>query len=774
MEPQRESFELSPRRLREYTTSGQNTDREIPAVHPSVREADALSEIRSSIISEDTRPQEEVDVDIDNPLRVLSESERNRKINELIEFDRGLRDYRNLLRRGGIHATVQVPRIVVEDDQDGQNLSRAQKRYLKRETKLGTFRQSKHLRSSLLATCLAGMIQGWTQSAINGSNLAMAQEFHIQVSSRPIATPGLPEPGKSEHSLWMFGFVTAVPFLIGGIVAPIISDPLQERHLGRRGAIAVACLVSIGATIGQAFSKTLDHLIGCRLLIGASLAAKASAAPLLTAEVAPNHLRGNLLATWQLSDAFGIFLGFSANLAILNIHSANSNIIWRLQTVTVLIPTVLLLFVVLLTPESPRFLMKHGKLRRALESFILLRPTPVSAIAGARDFVYAHFQLDAESKSMGRHLAAREMDDSESIGSEYPDDDSIAGVPPRRHLPPPRYHHSQTSYFRRLAYFWRVPRARRSLACASTAMVAQQFTGVNTIVFLSTVLLAKAGASAVDSAWVGFGLGLTNFIFGIPAFYYGETIGRATLLLLGFPFMFLFMLLLAIFFGIREPGEHSLTVLFGIFGLLFMISYSPTAGTSPFAISAEVFPLVIREVGHSLAVTVNFVLLGVVLLVFPSLSDNKGAYGSSLGLFAGLNVIAFVLCYLYVPETKGRTLEELRSTFDLPTRIHIRYRMLYITEWFAMRFLLPVALKLHLLKSKRRKDLRERSEMFKQRITFHRWGPEEIQVARRRWQAATQCETIPDVEHLFYPWGQARRPPPGRVETNGDIDGQNR
>lgn len=103
--------------------------------------------------------------------------------------------------------------------------------------------------------------------------------------------------------------------------------------------------------------------------------------------------------------------------------------------------------------------------------------------------------------------------------------------------------------------------------------------------------------------------------------------------------MFVFMLLLAVFSGIREPGEHSLTVLFGIFGLLFMIAYSPTAGTSPFAISAEVFPLVIREVGHSLAVTVNFVLLGIVLLVFPKLSDNKGAYGSSLGLFVSHSIL---------------------------------------------------------------------------------------------------------------------------------------
>jgi MFS family permease len=74
--------------------------------------------------------------------------------------------------------------------------------------------------------------------------------------------------------------------------APFVSDFLQEHFLGRRGAIAIACAVSIGATIGQCFSTSIAQIIGCRVVTGLTLAAKASSAPLLTAEVAPNHLRG--------------------------------------------------------------------------------------------------------------------------------------------------------------------------------------------------------------------------------------------------------------------------------------------------------------------------------------------------------------------------------------------------------------------------------------------------------------------------------------------------
>jgi MFS family permease len=72
----------------------------------------------------------------------------------------------------------------------------------------------------------------------------------------------------------------------------LIADPLQEILLGRRGAIALACVVSIIATIGQSFSKTPAQLLGCRAITGLTLAAKASTAPLLIAETSPKHLRG--------------------------------------------------------------------------------------------------------------------------------------------------------------------------------------------------------------------------------------------------------------------------------------------------------------------------------------------------------------------------------------------------------------------------------------------------------------------------------------------------
>jgi hypothetical protein len=142
---------------------------------------------------------------------------------------------------------------------------------------------------------------------------------------------------------------------------------------------------------------------------------------------------------------------------------------------------------------------------------------------------------------------------------------------------------------------------------------------------------------APSDTWPPFTLArikINNTRFGLPAFWYLDKIGRANLLLLGFPPMFIFLLITALVFQVsKDAGRLPLV---SVFGLFYVIAYSPTAGTSPFAISAEVFPLVIREVGHSLAVGVNFVGLGLVLAIFPSLSDAMGGYTASLSLFVSI------------------------------------------------------------------------------------------------------------------------------------------
>jgi MFS family permease len=121
------------------------------------------------------------------------------------------------------------------------------------------------------------------------------------------------------------------------------------------------------------------------------------------------------------------------------------------------------------------------------------------------------------------------------------------------------------------------------------------------------------------------------------------------------------------------------------FVILFTIGYSPGGGPVPFAYSAEVFPLSHREVGMSFAVaSINFwgFLLSLTFFRIVAVFTIQGAFG----FYAGLNILCFALIFLFLPETKQKTLEELDYVFGVPTRIFIKHNVTKMVPWFFRRF----------------------------------------------------------------------------------------
>lgn len=132
-----------------------------------------------------------------------------------------------------------------------------------------------------------------------------------------------------------------------------LSDPLSESFAGRRAPICLSAILILASIIGCAVTTHWTQLLGCRILLGIGMGTKASVVPVFAAEVAPAHVRGALVMNWQLFDAFGIFLGSTATLILATAgHTA-----WRWQTASSVLPTVVLLTLIYVCPESPRFLM---------------------------------------------------------------------------------------------------------------------------------------------------------------------------------------------------------------------------------------------------------------------------------------------------------------------------------------------------------------------------------------------------------------------------------
>lgn len=217
-------------------------------------------------------------------------------------------------------------------------------------------------------------------------------------------------------------------------------------------------------------------------------------------------------------------------------------------------------------------------------------------------------------------------------------------------------------------------------------MIAQQMCGINIIAFYSSTVFEQAGSTPFNALLASFGFGLVNFIFAWPAIWTIDTFGRRSLLLFTFPNMA--WSLLAAGLCTLIPGTSGTHLgLVALFIYIFAAFYSPGEGPVPFAYSAEVFPLSHREVGMSWAVSTCLFWAAVLSITFPRILSSLGVLGAFC-LYAGLNVVAFVMIFFWVPETKQRTLEELDYVFAVPTNIFMRYQLTKALPWWVRRYVL--------------------------------------------------------------------------------------
>ncbi|KAL2194088.1 hypothetical protein P885DRAFT_71652 [Corynascus similis CBS 632.67] len=439
----------------------------------------------------------------------------------------------------------------------------------------------------------------------------------------------------STRDTLLVGLINSGPYIGSALIGCWLSDPINN-WLGRRGVIFVSAHFCIWPVIGSAFCHNWPEQLACRLLMGIGMGIKASTVPIYAAENSPALIRGALVMSWQMWTAFGIFLGTAFNLAVFYTGSIN----WRLMLGAPFIPAVPLLCLIYLCPESPRWYMKKNRYADAWRSMEKLRHHPLQV---ARDIFYIHSQLEIEFEIM-----------------------------------------KGSNYAQRFVELFTIPRVRRATLAAFTVMIAQQMCGINIIAFYSTTVFKENGSTEFQALLASFGFGLINWLFAFPAFWTIDTFGRRSLLLFTFPNMAWTLLAAGLFTLLPEKStERAATV--ALFVYLFAMFYSPGEGPVPFTYSAEVFPLSHREIGMGFAVATCLFWAAVLGMTFPFLLDRAGVVGA-FGVYAGFNVVAFIMIFFVVPETKQRTLEELDYVFAVPTRKFAKYQVTEALPWFIKRW----------------------------------------------------------------------------------------
>ncbi|GAA5919070.1 hypothetical protein JCM6882_003711 [Rhodosporidiobolus microsporus] len=469
----------------------------------------------------------------------------------------------------------------------------------------------------LVVCCsMAAALQGMDESVINGANLFWAPQFGLNTEK---GTPG------ADKNQWLMGLVAGAPYLCCAVLGCWLTAPVNKL-LGRRGAMFVSSLISLLGCVWSAVTNSWQHLLVARLFLGIGVGINSATVPVFAAETAPPLVRGALVMQWQTWTAFGVMMGTVSSLAFYKVADVPNitGLNWRIMLASALLPSIFIMAQVPFIPESPRWLISKGRYRDAYSSLCRLRHTRLQA---ARDLFAINALLEEEA--------------------------------------------AMTKGKNPLVELFRVARNRRAAVASGILMFLQQFCGINVIAYYSSTIFRQAGFSEISALSASLGFGALNWLFAAPAIWTIDTFGRRTLLLISFPLMALFLLLVAFAFFIPEGTARIAVVALGIY--LHCMAYSPGEGPVPFTYSAECYPMAVRDVGMSYATALLWGFNFIIALTFPRLLDAFTPTGA-FGWYAAWNVAGTFLVLFFVPETKGLSLEELDAVFSVPTGRHAAYQ----------------------------------------------------------------------------------------------------
>lgn len=385
--------------------------------------------------------------------------------------------------------------------------------------------------------------------------------------------------------------------LIGAIVGAGFSGPLSDRW-GRRWVVLMIAIVYIIGALGAAFSVDAAFLVISRIVIGLAVGGSTALVPVYLSEMALTEIRGRLSSLNQLMITIGILVAYIINYIFSSIDG------WRWMLGLAVIPAITLLIGVAFMPESPRWLVKKG---REEDAKGVLKLT--------------HQSNEVESK-------IKEMKETEKV------EEDAATI---------------------LKASWLRPMLIAGIGLA----IFQQIIGINAVIYYAPTIFSKAGLANSSSILGTVGIGIVNVLMTLVAVATIDKLGRKKLMLWGNVGMTVSLAILAfilLFAGTTPTTAWIIVILLGI----FIVFFAATWGPAVWVMLPELFPLKARGAGTGLTTLCLSAGNLVVSLLFPILLGAIGIAWVFL-IFAAVGVLAFLFVAFYVPETKGRSLEEIEQ-----------------------------------------------------------------------------------------------------------------
>jgi len=386
--------------------------------------------------------------------------------------------------------------------------------------------------------------------------------------------------------------------LLGSLAGAVAGGVLADR-LGRRNLLIVAAMVFGFGAIGAALAPGTGWLVAARVVAGAAIGIASFVAPLYISEIAPVAIRGKLVSVNQVALTSGIVISYGIDYAFAGAQA------WRWMFALAVIPAAAFGIGLLFIPDSPRWLAARDRIADAQAVLKRIRvPNEVRS------------ELSSIRQSVGQQKAAW----SELLS----------------------------------------PLVRPAMIVGVGLAVAQQITGINTVIYYAPTILKFAGFSSAPGAILAsVGVGCVNVTLTLVAMQLIDRVGRRPLLLVSLAGMTLSLLTLGFAFSLPQLSASLGWI--AVVGLMVYVgSFAVGLGPVFWLVLSEIYPLQIRGRAMSVGTVANWGANLIVALSFLTLTQVLGK-PATFYLYGVVSIAAWLFAFFLVPETKGRTLEEIEA-----------------------------------------------------------------------------------------------------------------
>jgi MFS transporter, SP family, xylose:H+ symportor len=455
---------------------------------------------------------------------------------------------------------------------------------------------------TLVAT-LGGLLFGYDTAVISGAVDSLKMFFHLNADTfGSMAT--------------FYHGATVSSALIGCIIGSMVSG-IFASSLGRKRSLFIAALLFLVASLGAAFPETLFFHKGdgslsvliafniYRILGGIGVGLASAICPMYIAEIAPAEIRGKLVSWNQFAIIFGMLIVYFVNFFIANGKSPEwvDSTGWRLMFASNAVPAAFFGLLLFLVPETPRYLALAGKDNKALHVL-----TKINGINKAKE-ILSDIKETAHEK--------------------------VEKV---------------------LAYGWKV------LLIGILLSVFQQVVGINVVLYYAPTIFKGLGFGNDAALWQTVIMGFVNIIFTLVAIFTVDKFGRKPLLIIGSIGMAIgmFAIGLLVYFAadtLATDKVMGMSVL--VFVIIYTASFMMSWGPICWVLISEIFPNTIRGKAVAIAVAAQWIFNFIVSSTFPALQSVSMTF--TYCLYGVMSVLSALFVWKMVPETKGKTLENMNK-----------------------------------------------------------------------------------------------------------------